>query len=120
MAKKILLVDDATIIRMILRKIFTEAGYEIIGEASSGAEGVRKYQELKPDLVTMDITMPDMSGIKALKYIKEKDPNAKVIICSAMGQKSLIFEAMQEGAVSFITKPFDEKKILETIAKVLE
>jgi two-component system, chemotaxis family, chemotaxis protein CheY len=117
MAKRILVVDDATIIRMILKKIFFEAGYEVVGEASTGAEGVRKYKELKPDLVTMDITMPEMGGINALKAIKEFDSEAKVVICSAMGQKALIIEAMQAGAINFIAKPFDEGKVIETVNK---
>ncbi len=120
MRNRILLVDDAMIIRMILRKILTEAGFEIAGEASNGAESIRKYQELKPDLVTMDITMPEMGGIKALKAIREFDPNAKVIICSAMGQKSLIIEAMEAGAANFIAKPFDEDKVVETVRKTLQ
>jgi two-component system chemotaxis response regulator CheY len=120
MAKRILLVDDATIIRMILKKILTEAGYEVVGEASTGAEGVRKYRELKPDLVTMDITMPEMSGIKALKVIREFDPEAKVVICSAMGQKALIIEAMQAGAINFISKPFEEEKVVETVNKAFQ
>ena len=120
MGNRILLVDDAMIIRMILRKILTEAGFEIAGEASNGAEAIRKYQELRPDLVTMDITMPEMGGIKALKSIREIDPNAKVIICSAMGQKSLIIEAMEAGAVNFLSKPFDEEKVVETVRKTLQ
>ena len=120
MGNRILLVDDAMIIRMILRKILTEAGFEIAGEASNGAEAIRKYQELRPDLVTMDITMPEMGGIKALKSIREFDPNAKVIICSAMGQKSLIIEAMEAGAVNFLAKPFDEEKVVETVCKTLQ
>ncbi len=120
MGNRILLVDDAMIIRMILRKILTEAGFEIAGEASNGAEAIRKYQELRPDLVTMDITMPEMGGIKALKSIREFDPNAQVIICSAMGQKSLIIEAMEAGAVNFLAKPFDEEKVVETVRKTLQ
>jgi two-component system, chemotaxis family, chemotaxis protein CheY len=120
MGNGILLVDDAMIIRLILRKILTEAGFEIAGEASNGAEAIRKYQEVKPDLVTMDITMPEMGGIKALKAIREIDPNAKVVICSAMGQKSLIIEAMEAGALNFIAKPFDEAKVIETIQKALQ
>ncbi len=120
MGNRILIVDDAMIIRMILRKILTEAGFEIAGEASNGAEAIRKYQELRPDLVTMDITMPEMGGIKALKAIREFDPNAKVIICSAMGQKSLIIEAMEAGAVNFLAKPFDEEKVVETVRKTLQ
>lgn len=120
MGNRILLVDDAMIIRMILRKILTEAGFEIAGEASNGAEAIRKYRELRPDLVTMDITMPEMGGIKALKSIREIDPEAKVIICSAMGQKSLIIEAMEAGAVNFLAKPFDEEKVVETVRKTLQ
>jgi Response regulator containing CheY-like receiver, AAA-type ATPase, and DNA-binding domains len=120
MGNRILLVDDAMIIRMILRKILVQAGFEVAGEASTGAEGVRKYRELKPDLVTMDITMPEMGGINALKAIREFDPHAKVVICSAMSQKSLIIEAMEAGAVNFITKPFDEEKVIETISKALQ
>ncbi len=120
MGNRILLVDDAMIIRMILRKILTEAGFEIAGEASNGTEAIRKYQELRPDLVTMDITMPEMGGIKALKSIREIDPEAKVIICSAMGQKSLIIEAMEAGAVNFLAKPFDEEKVVETVRKTLQ
>jgi two-component system chemotaxis response regulator CheY len=120
MGKRILIVDDAMIIRMILKKILTEAGFEVAGEASTGAEGVRKYRELTPDLVTMDITMPEMGGINALKAIREFDPHAKVVICSAMGQKALIIDAMQAGAVNFIAKPFDEEKVVETITKALQ
>jgi two-component system chemotaxis response regulator CheY len=120
MGKRILIVDDAMIIRMILTKILTQAGYEVAGEASTGAEAIRKYRELRPDLVTMDITMPEMGGINALRAIREFDPQAKVIICSAMGQKALIIEAMEAGAINFIAKPFDEEKVIETISKALE
>jgi two-component system, chemotaxis family, chemotaxis protein CheY len=120
MGNRILVVDDAMIIRMILRKILTEAGFEIAGEASNGAEAIRKYRELKPDLVTMDITMPEMGGINALKGIRVFDSHAKVVMCSAMGQKGLIIEAMQAGAINFIAKPFDEAKVVETITKALE
>ncbi len=115
MAKKILLVDDANIIKLMLRKILVEGGYEIAGEASTGEEAVRKYTELKPDLVTMDITMNGMGGINALKAIREIDPNAKVIMCSAMGQKYLIVEAIKAGAVNFIMKPFEPDKVLEAV-----
>jgi two-component system chemotaxis response regulator CheY len=120
MGNRILIVDDAMIIRMILTKILTMAGFQIAGEASTGAEGVRKYKELRPDLVTMDITMPEMGGINALKAIREFDPHAKVVICSAMGQKALIMDAMQAGAINFIAKPFDEAKVVETIHKALQ
>lgn len=117
MAKKILLVDDANIIKLMLRKILVEGGYEIIGEASTGEEAVKKYSELKPDLVTMDITMTGMGGINALKAIREIDPNAKVIMCSAMGQKYLIMEAIKAGAVNFLMKPFEADKVLEAVER---
>ncbi|HBE76165.1 MAG TPA: two-component system response regulator [Firmicutes bacterium] len=120
MGNRILIVDDAMIIRMILTKILTMAGFQIAGEASTGAEGVRKYKEVRPDLVTMDITMPGMGGISALKAIREFDPQAKVVICSAMGQKALIMDAMQAGAINFIAKPFDEAKVIETISTALQ
>jgi len=115
MAKKILLVDDANIIRLMLRKILVEGGYEIAGEASTGEEAVRKYTELHPDLVTMDITMSGMGGVSAVKAIRKLDPNAKVIMCSAMGQKYLVVEAIKAGAANFIMKPFEPEKVLEAV-----
>lgn len=120
MAKKILLVDDANIIKLMLRKILVEGGYEIAGEASTGEEAVKKYTELRPDLVTMDITMHGMGGINALKQIRAIDPNAKVIMCSAMGQKYLIMEAVKAGAVNFIMKPFEPDKVLEAVARAFK
>ena len=117
MAKRILLVDDANIIKLMLRKILTEGGYEIAGEASTGEEAVKKYTELHPDLVTMDITMNGMGGINALKAIRAIDPNAKVIMCSAMGQKYLVMEAVKAGAVNFIMKPFEPDKVLEAVER---
>jgi len=117
MAKKILLVDDANIIKLMLRKILIEGGYEIAGEASTGEEAVKKYGELHPDLVTMDITMNGMGGINALKAIRAIDPQAKVIMCSAMGQKYLIMEAIKAGAVNFIMKPFEPDKVLEAVER---
>jgi two-component system chemotaxis response regulator CheY len=101
----------------MLRKILVEGGYEIAGEASTGEEAVKKYRELHPDLVTMDITMHGMGGINALKAIREMDPNAKVIMCSAMGQKYLIMEAIKAGAVNFIMKPFEPEKVLEAVER---
>lgn len=114
-----MLVDDAAFMRLMLKTILQEAGFEVIGEAGSGGEGVTKYQELKPDLVTMDITMPGMDGIAALKAIRNIDPNAKVVMCSAMGQKAMVLDAMQSGAVNFIVKPFDKEKVIETVKKIL-
>ena len=117
MAKRILITDDASIMRLMLSNMLTEAGYEIAGEATNGLEAVAKYKELKPDLVTMDITMPEMDGIKAVMAIKAIDPQAKIVMCSAMGQKFLVLEAIEAGAVNFIVKPFDNDKVAEIIAK---
>jgi two-component system chemotaxis response regulator CheY len=119
MAKKIMIVDDAAIMRMMLKNILTSSGYEVVGEASNGKEAVGKYEELHPDIVTMDITMPEMDGIKALKAIRVLDPQAKVVMCSAMGQKSLVLEAIEAGALNFIVKPFDEAKVKEVVGKIL-
>lgn len=106
MGKKILIVDDAAFMRMMLKDILTKNGYEVVGEAENGAKAVEKYGELKPDLVTMDITMPEMDGISALKNIRSIDSNAKVVMCSAMGQQAMVIEAIQVGARDFIVKPF--------------
>lgn len=119
MKHRILLVDDAKVIRLMLTRILRTAGYEIADEASDGWEGVEKYKELKPDLVTMDITMPTMSGIAAVRAIKEYDPEARIIICSAMGQQSLVDEALKAGACNFIIKPFEPQKVLSAVAAAL-
>lgn len=119
MGKSIMIVDDAIIIRLMLKKILADAGYEVIGEASTGAMAIRKYRELHPDLVMMDITMPEMSGITALKAIREYDPTAKVVICSALGQKRLIFEAMEAGATNFIIKPFEPDQVIAAVGQAL-
>lgn len=119
MSKNILVADDAAIMRLLLRNILSNAGYNVVGEAADGKEAVRRYQELKPDLVTMDITMPGMNGIEAVKSIKTIDPSAKIIMCSAMGQKSMVFDAIEAGAINFIVKPFDEPKVMEAIEKAL-
>lgn len=114
---KILVVDDASFVRMALGQILMEDGHEIIGEASDGVEAIEKYKLLKPDLVTMDITMPVMGGIDSLKGIIQFDPNAKVIMCSAMGQQEFVFQAIEAGALDFIVKPFDKERIKEAIRK---
>lgn len=119
MGKTILVVDDAAVIRLMLRKILVEGGYEVAGEAATGKEAIRKYNLLKPDLVFMDITMPEMNGLTALKEIKTIDPHARVVICSAMGQKQLIQEAVEAGALSFMVKPFEAEKVLEVVSKTL-
>ena len=110
MAKNILICDDAAFMRMMIKDILTKNGYNIAGEAENGKVAVDKYVETKPDLVMMDITMPEMDGIQALKKIKETDPGATVIMCSAMGQQSMVIEAIQAGAKDFIVKP-DRKNL---------
>jgi len=119
MAKNILICDDAAFMRMMIKDILTKNGYNIVGEAENGAKAVEKYAELKPDLVLMDITMPDMDGIQALKKIKEIDPNANIIMCSAMGQQAMVIEAIQSGAKDFIVKPFQAERVLEAVKKVV-
>ena len=106
MAKNILICDDAAFMRMMIKDILTKNGYNIVGEAENGAKAVEKYAELKPDLVLMDITMPEMDGIEALKKIKAADANASIIMCSAMGQQAMVIESIQSGAKDFIVKPF--------------
>ena len=119
MAKNILICDDAAFMRMMIKDILTKNGYNIAGEAENGAKAVEKYNELKPDLVLMDITMPEMDGLQALKKIKETDPNASVIMCSAMGQQAMVIESIQSGAKDFIVKPFQADRVLEAVQKVV-
>lgn len=119
MAKRILITDDALFMRVTLKNILTQNGYEVCGEAQNGVEAVRLYQELKPDLVTMDITMPEMDGLQALKQIRSIDPNASVVMCTAMGQKNMVVEAIQSGAKDFIVKPFQPDRVLEAVGKLL-
>jgi two-component system chemotaxis response regulator CheY len=114
---KILVVDDAAFMRMMIKDILVKHGFEVIGEAANGAEAVVLFKELSPDLVTMDITMPEMDGITALKGIKKLDPNAKVVMCSAMGQQAMVLEAIQAGAKDFIVKPFQADRVIEAVKK---
>lgn len=116
---KILVVDDANFLRMTLSTILKKKQHEIVGEAEDGEEAVRLYQELKPDIVTMDITMPVMNGIEAIKEIMQIDKDALIIVCSAMGQQKVVVEAIELGAKDFIIKPFDENRIFDTIDRVL-
>ena len=119
MAKNILICDDAAFMRMMIKDILTKNGYNIVGEAENGAKAVEKYAELKPDLVLMDITMPEMDGIGALKKIKAADANASIIMCSAMGQQAMVIESIQSGAKDFIVKPFQADRVLEAVQKVV-
>lgn len=116
---KIMICDDAAFMRMMIKDILTKNGYEIAAEAENGAVAVEKYLEAQPDLVLMDITMPDMDGIQALKKIKEIDANANVIMCSAMGQQAMVIEAIQSGAKDFIVKPFQAERVIEAVKKVV-
>ena len=119
MATRVLVVDDAAFMRTTAKDILSKNGYEIVGEAENGMKALEKYQELKPDLVTMDITMPEMDGITAVKEIKKVDPGAKVVMCSAMGQQAMVIEAIQAGARDFIVKPFQADRVLEAIRKAV-
>lgn len=119
MGKTILVVDDASFMRMMIKDILNKNGFEVIGEAPTGKVAVELYQKLKPDLVTMDITMPEMNGIEAVKAIKKLDPSAKIIMCSAMGQQAMVIDAIQAGARDFIVKPFQPNRVIEAVQKAL-
>ena len=119
MAKNILICDDAAFMRMMIKDILTKNGYNVVGEAENGLKAVEKYGETKPDLVLMDITMPEMDGIEALKRIKASDASATVIMCSAMGQQAMVIESIQAGARDFIVKPFQADRVLEAVKKVI-
>lgn len=115
----ILVVDDAIFMRMTLKKMLEANGHSMAGEAGDGKEAVNKFIELKPDVTLLDITMPEMNGIEALKRIKEVDPAARVVICSAMGQQAMVAQAIQYGAKDFIVKPFEEDRLIAAIDKVM-
>jgi len=119
LSKKILIVDDAAFMRMMIKDILTKNGYEVVGEADDGTVAVEKYEELKPDLVIMDITMPEMDGIEAVRKIKKIDPDANIVMCSAMGQQAMVIDAIQAGAKDFVVKPFQPDRVLEAVKKVL-
>ena len=119
MAKNVLICDDAAFMRMMIKNVLVKGGYNVVGEAENGAKAVEKYKELSPDLVLMDITMPEMDGIQALKAIKQLDGGAKVIMCSAMGQQAMVIESIQSGAKDFIVKPFQADRVLEAVKKVV-
>lgn len=117
--KKVMIVDDAAFMRMMLKDTIVKTGHEVVAEAKDGEEAVRLYKQYKPDLVTMDITMPGMDGIAALKEIRAYDPKAKVIMCSAMGQQLMVVNALRAGAQDFLVKPFLFERVKDSIAKVL-
>ena len=120
MAIRILIADDAVMMRAMLRDILNEnEDFEIVGEAANGVEVIEKYKELKPDLVTMDIVRPLKSGIEATREIRELDDNAKIIMCSALGQESLVTEALEAGALDFVVKPFQPEDVMEIVSKIV-
>ncbi len=116
---KVLIVDDAAFMRMMLKNILTPTEFEVVGEAETGARGVHLYRDLRPDVVTMDITMPDMDGITAVCEIRKIDPAAKIIMCSAMGQQAMIVDSIKAGASDFLVKPFQPDRVVESLRKVL-
>jgi two-component system chemotaxis response regulator CheY len=118
--KKVLIVDDAAFMRMAIRSILEKAGFEVVGEAENGTVGVTKYKLCQPDIVTLDITMSEMDGIQALKAIRQINPNAKIIMVSAMGQEPMVKEAIISGAKSFIVKPFKEDHVISVLNKIAE
>lgn len=119
MAKNILIVDDAAFMRMMIKDILTKNGYNVVAEAENGLKAIDKYNETKPDLVLMDITMPEMDGLQALKKIKGADAGAKIIMCSAMGQQAMVIDSIQSGAKDFIVKPFQAERVLEAVKKAI-
>ncbi len=119
MNQTVLVCDDAIFMRTMISDILSQAGFEVVGEAESGLQAVEKYRMLKPDLVTMDIVMPDMGGIEAVREICKNDPEAKILMCSAMGQQALVVEAIQAGAKDFVVKPFQPSRVLEAVQRVL-
>ncbi len=119
MSKKILIVDDAAFMRMMIKNIVIKNGFEVVGEAENGKQAVEMYANGSPDVVTMDITMPEMDGIEGVKAIRAIDPNAIIIMCSAMGQQSMVMDAIQAGAKDFIVKPFQQDRLLQALERVL-
>ncbi|WP_379133323.1 response regulator [Paenibacillus sp. sgz500958] len=112
---KVLIVDDAAFMRLTIREALEAAGHEVVGEAANGFEAVKGYQQYRPDIVTMDITMPDMDGVTGVRKIKELDPQAIIIMCSAMGQQRKVFEAVEAGAKDFIVKPFHADRLVQAV-----
>jgi two-component system chemotaxis response regulator CheY len=115
----VLIVDDAAFMRMMIKDILSKNGYEVVGEAENGARAIEKFKELEPELAIMDITMPEMDGIQAVKEIRSFAPEARIIMCSAMGQQAMVIESIQAGAKDFIVKPFQAERVLEAVKKVI-
>ena len=119
MSQTVLICDDAIFMRTMVGDILNKAGFQVVGEAETGLQAIEKYRELKPDLVTMDIVMPEMGGIDAVRQICKEHPGARVLMCSAMGQQALVVEAIQAGAKDFVVKPFQPSRVLEAVQRVL-
>ena len=119
MSHTVLICDDAIFMRTMISDILQQSGFEIVGEAESGVQAIEQYKQVRPDLVTMDIVMPDMGGIDAVREIVSFDANAKILMCSAMGQQALVVEAIQAGAKDFVVKPFQPSRVLEAVQRVL-
>ena len=119
MSTRVLIVDDAKLMRHMIKRILVEMGWEVVGEAANGREATRKYKELSPDVVTMDIVMPEMSGLEALKEIREADAEAKVVMISAIDQREPLMEALKLGAVDYVVKPFEKDRVTEAMQRVV-
>jgi two-component system, chemotaxis family, chemotaxis protein CheY len=119
MSQRVLICDDAIFMRTMIGDILTQAGFEVVGEAETGLQAIDRYRELQPDLVTPDIVMPDMGGIDAVREIVKESPEARILMCSAMGQQALVIEAIQAGARDFVVKPFQPSRVLEAVQRVL-
>lgn len=120
MSANVMIVDDAAFMRMMLKDILSKNGFTVIGEAENGALAVEKYMDLKPNLVIMDITMPEMDGLQAVREIRKRDPQARIIMCSAMGQQAMVIDAIQSGAKDFVVKPFQAERVIEAVTKALK
>lgn len=116
---KIMIADDTAFMRAMIRELLTGSGHEIVAEAKNGVEAVRMYQAIQPDVLTLDITMPEMDGVTALRSIRSMDPGARVIMCSAMGQHAMVLDAIQAGAKDFVVKPLQQRRLLDAIERVL-
>ena len=116
--KRLLVVDDAVFMRKLIRGVAAEAGWEVVGEAANGLEAIEMYDRLRPDLVTMDLVMPEMGGLEALRQIRAEDPNARVVVVTALDQKQALMDSIREGAIDFIVKPFERQRVLNLLAKL--
>ena len=116
--KRLLVVDDAVFMRKMIRGVAAEAGWEVVGEAANGLEAIELYDRLRPDLVTMDLVMPEMGGLEALRQIRADDPNARVVVVTALDQKQALMDSIREGAIDFIVKPFERQRVLNLLAKL--